>query len=90
MSILIFILVFYVLLSISLMNLFKKAGKNPIDALIPGKNFYVWTQIIGQPKYWALWLLFPIVNIFIFVGMCVDMVRSFGKYDFWHSALSVI
>ena len=49
-----------------------------------------WCKIIGHKPSYALWLLFPIVNIFIFAGIAVDLVRSFGKLDFKDSALAVI
>ena len=90
MSILLFLLLSYVLLSLSLYKVFPKADVAGSKALIPGLNFVEWCKIIGRPGWWALLLLFPIVNIFIFVGMCVDMVRSFGKYDFKDTALAVI
>lgn len=90
MSILIYLLIFYILLCISLKPLFVKAGFSGTDAYIPGKNFVTWCKIIGRSPAYALWLLFPIVNIFIFCGMAVDMVRSFGRNTFKDSALAVI
>lgn len=90
MSILIFILVSYVLLSFSLRPLFVKAGVPSWKALVPGLNFVEWSTIVGQPRWWAILLLIPIVNIFIYAGLAVDMVRSFKCYKFWHSALAVI
>jgi signal peptidase I len=45
---------------------------------------------VGRKGSHAAWLLFPLVNIFIYAGLCVDLVRSFGKFSFWDSALSVI
>jgi len=89
-SILIYLIIFYILLSLSLKPLFEKAGYSGIDAYIPGKNFATWCKIIGRNPLYALWLLFPIVNIFIFCGMAVDMVRSFGRNTFKDSALAVI
>ncbi len=73
-----------------LQKLFVKAGEEGWKALVPGLNFVVWAKIIGQPSWWAALLLIPIVNIFIWSGMCVDMVRSFGKYGFWDSFLAVV
>ncbi len=70
--------------------LFPKADLPAIDGIIPGKNFTQWCTIIGRPKWWALLLLIPIVNIFIFAGMAVNMVRSFRQYRFIHSAAAVI
>jgi len=90
MTILIFLVISYILLSLTLRKVFEKAGVEPNKALIPGVNFMEWCKIIGRPKWWAALLLIPIVNIFIFTGMCVDMVRSFKKYDFKDSALAVL
>ena len=72
------------------MPLFKKAGRDPQKALIPGVNFVEWCHIIGKNPKEALWLLFPIVNIFTFCGMAVDLVRSFNKLSLADTALAVI
>lgn len=90
MSVLIFLIVSYILLSISLYLLFPKAGKPAAYGLVPGLNFIAWAEIIGRPKWWPVLLLLPIVNLFIFCGMAVDMARSFGQYRFSDSALAVI
>ncbi len=90
MSVLIFLIVSYILLSISLYKVFEKAGEAGWKALVPGYQFVVWAKVIGRPGWWAALLLVPIVNLFIFAGMCVDMVRSFGKYRFIDSAIAVI
>ncbi|MEM1123873.1 MAG: signal peptidase I, partial [Bacteroidota bacterium] len=90
MSILLLLIISYILLSFSLRKVFEKAGVEPNKALIPGINFVEWCKLIGRPSWWAFLLLVPIVNIFIFAGMCVDLVRSFKKYDFKDSALAVV
>ena len=82
MTILIFVIVSYVLLSISLFLLFPKAGVDAVKGLIPGVNFMEWCTLIGRPKWWALLLLVPIVNFFILAGMAVDLARSFGWLEF--------
>jgi len=89
-SILLFLIISYILLSISLYMLFPKAGVSAVKGLIPGVNFVEWCKLIGRKPSYALWLLVPIVNLFIFVGMAVDLARSFGKYKFSHTAASVI
>jgi len=89
-SVLIFLIIYYILLSVSLYKVFEKAGEPAMNALIPGLNFMTWCKIIGRPKWWAALLLLPIVNIFILAGMNVDLVRSFGKYSFFDAALAVI
>jgi signal peptidase I len=85
-----FLLVSYALLSLSLFLLFPKAGVDAKKGLIPGANFIEWGKLIGRSPLYILWLLFPIVNIFIFVGMAVDLSRSFGRSSFLDAALSVI
>ncbi|MBK7788243.1 MAG: S26 family signal peptidase [Saprospiraceae bacterium] len=82
MFLLYFLVISYVLLSISLYMLFPKANVQAVKGLIPGVNFYEWCKIIGKKPITALWLLFPIVNIFTFVGMAVDLARSFGRTSF--------
>ncbi len=90
MSVLIFLVLSYVFLSVSLYLLFPKAGVPAVKGLIPGVNFMEWCKLIGRKPAYALWLLFPIVNLFIFCGMAVDLVRSFDKLKFRHSAAAVI
>lgn len=90
MSVLIFLIISYILLSISLFFLFKKTEIEPWKGLVPGLNFVEWARLIGRKPTHALWLLFPIVNIFIYAGMAIDMVRSFGKYRFRDSVLAVV
>ena len=90
MAILLFFLISYILLSLSLYKVFDKAGINPTKALIPGVNFVEWCKLIGRPTWWAALLLIPIVNIFISTGMCVDMVRSFKHYTFFDSFKAVV
>lgn len=90
MTILLFFLVTYTLLSLSLYKVFEKADVSPTKALIPGINFIEWCRIIGRPTWWAALLLVPVVNIFIYTGMCVDLVRSFKRYTFIDSFKAVV
>ena len=73
MTILIFLIISYILLSISLYLLFPKAEVSAIKGLIPGVNFVEWCKLIGRKPVYALWLIFPVVNLFIFCGMAVDI-----------------
>jgi signal peptidase I len=58
--------------------------------LVPVLNFMEWGKAVGRPNWYVIWLFVPIVNLFIFVGLAVDLARSFGKYKFIHTAISVI
>jgi len=88
--IIIFLLISYVLLSISLYLLFPKAGVDAVKGLIPGVNFAEWCKLIGRKPTYALLLLIPLVNIFIFCGMAVDLVRSFKQYKYKDTAAAVV
>ncbi len=90
MSFLIFLGLGYILLSISLYVVFEKAGKPGWHGLVPGLNFVTWCEIVGRKKWHAAWLLFPIVNFFIYAGLCIDLVRSFGKHGFWEWFIAVV
>ena len=90
MSFLTFLLIAYLLLSLSLYKVFGKAGKPEWHGLVPGLNFVTWCEVVGRKPAHAAWLLFPIVNFFIYAALCIDMVRSFGKHKFWHAFVSVI
>ena len=90
MSVLIFLIVLYVLLGLTMMALFQKAGIPGWKALVPGLAAVEWCKMIGRKPWYALWLLFPVVNIFIYAGMVIDMVRSFGRHSFWQATLAVI
>jgi len=84
------LIISYVLLSASLYKIFEKAGEPAWKGLVPGLNFVVWCKLIGRSGWWAAWLLVPIVNVFIYAGMAVDLVRSFGKYRFLDTFIAVV
>ena len=62
-------------------RLYRAAGFNFWQALIPVYNAYVLMQIIRRPKWWVLLLFVPTINLIIFPVICVETLRSFG----WNS-----
>ncbi len=90
MIILLVLLVIYILMSITLMKVFEKAGVEGWKALVPGLNFVEICKLIGQPLWHAALMLIPIVNIFIYAGMKVDLVRAFGQFKFSDSFWAVV
>lgn len=90
MELLLFFIVTYLLLCFTLQKLFTKAGKAAKDAWIPGKNFGVWAEITGRSPHFAWWLLFPVVNLFIYASLAIDLSRCFGKTSFWDAFISVV
>jgi len=44
--------------------LFKKAGKQGWEAIIPFYREYVTAQLVGRPTWWVVLLLVPMVHVF--------------------------
>src|SRR3546814_103771 len=79
-----------ILVHVGLWKLFVKAGRKGWESLIPIYREYVITKITGHPGWWIALLLIPIVNIFIFYGLYLDLVKCFGKRRFWEYAATVL
>ena len=62
-------------------RLYRAAGFNFWQGLIPIYNAYVLMQIIRRPKWWVLLLFVPTINLIIFAVIWVETLRSFG----WNS-----
>jgi signal peptidase I len=90
MAVFMFLLVFYVLLSLSMVKLFEKAGVPGWKALVPGLKELAWCRLVGRKPSYALWFLFPVVNLFIYAGMAIDLARCFGRFSFLDSVQSVL
>ena len=98
MGLLIFLVISYLVLCYSLSLVFAKAIPNlpegmslkTTDAWIPVVNFMKWAELVGRNGTFAFWLLVPLVNVFIFAGLCVDLARSFSQFKFWDSFLAVV
>jgi len=80
----------YIALSFALYKLFPKAGKKATNALIPLYNMMEVADLVGRKKSYALLLLIPYLNVFIFSALMVDLARSFGRFNFGEHVLSVI
>ena len=97
LSVLFIIIVFiYILTVIGLWKMFKKAGKNGWEAIIPVYNTYTLCKITGVNPWWivitfvagiitsfvsALSILETIVTVYFDILLAVGIARSFGKND---------
>ncbi|MGN0003233.1 MAG: signal peptidase I [Sphingobacterium composti] len=70
--------------------LFKKAGKQGWEAFVPFYNVYVMTQLVGRPAWLVALLIVPIINIFVFYSLYLDLIKAFGKQRFWETAAAVL
>ena len=87
---LIVLILWIVITRIGLYKMFEKAGEAGWKALVPIYNKIVWADIVGRPRWRVAMLLIPIVNIFVLVGMVIDLVNSFSKWDFLDHTLAVV
>ncbi len=72
-------------------KLYKKAGKQTWQAIVPIYNAIVLMQIINRPKWWVILLFIPVINLLIFPVIWVETARSFGRNsttDTWLTILS--
>ncbi|QBQ39758.1 signal peptidase I [Sphingobacterium psychroaquaticum] len=86
-------IIFALLIALSIYGLwllFKKAGKQGWEAIVPFYREYVMAQLTARPTWWVFLLLVPIVNIFIFYGLYLDFLKCFGKRRFWETAVAVL
>ena len=63
-------------------KVFTKADQPGWAAIIPIYNAYVLLKIVGRPWWWLLLMLIPLVNIVIWLIVCIDTAHSYGKSTF--------
>ncbi|MFC2114278.1 signal peptidase I [Bacteroidota bacterium] len=77
----VFIIIYYILLSVSLFRLFPLAAVPSWKALIPVYNFFPLFKITGRPWWWIFLLLIPGVNLLVLLIMIIGLLKSFGVYS---------
>ncbi len=66
-------------LLISLMTIYKKAGKPAISAIVPIWNIISLLQIVEKPMWYILLMMIPVVNIVIMIQVYIALAKKFGK-----------
>ncbi len=89
-ELLVFLPVSFTLPTIFLWAQFRKAGRKPWETLIPFYNLYVFLKIIKKPWWWYLLLLFPFINVFMYMLMLVELAKCYGKYGLGEQFLAVV
>ena len=75
---------------VGLWAIFKKAGYQGWEILIPFYNFYIWLKIIRKPLWWYIFLIIPFINVFVILLMLVEICKCFKKYGLGAQALGVL
>ncbi|MFT6814858.1 MAG: signal peptidase I [Sphingobacteriales bacterium] len=60
-------------------RLFKKAGINPWYSLIPIFKGIQILKIVDRPKWWLVLFFIPIINVFVWLGVLMDLTNAFGR-----------
>ena len=71
--------VFAILMIAALWKVFTKAGQPGWASIIPILNTYFLCKIAGRPGWWVILMLIPFVNFIIWIILCIDVAKSFGK-----------
>ncbi|MCC4214572.1 signal peptidase I [Leeuwenhoekiella parthenopeia] len=86
----IFFLLVQVIHFLGTWKLYKKAGRQAWEALIPVYNAVILMKIIGRPWWWTILLFIPIVNLIMFPVIWVETARSFGKNTTTDTLLAIV
>ncbi|MCF6279938.1 MAG: signal peptidase I [Flavobacteriaceae bacterium] len=86
----VFFLIIQVIHSLGTWKLYVKAGRQAWEAAIPVYNAIVLMKIINRPKWWVILLFIPIVNLFMFPIIWIEIIRSFGKKSRIDSSLVIL
>ncbi len=62
-----------------LAKVFAKAGEPAWGAIVPIYNTYLMIKIGGNPWWYLLLLLIPLVNLLVLAKISVDIAAAFGK-----------
>ncbi len=74
---------------IGMYGMFKKAGIPAWKALIPFYNTWCIIEKIKLKKWWFFFQLLPIAGQFVTIWITIKFVEHFGRFGFWHHALTV-
>lgn len=70
---------FIVLMIAAMWKMFSKAGQPGWASIIPIFNTYIMCKIAGRPGWWLILLFIPFVNLIIWIILCIDLAKAFGK-----------
>jgi Family of unknown function (DUF5684) len=70
---------FVILMIAALWKVFTKAGQPGWAAIVPILNTYFLCKIAGRPGWWVILMFIPFLNLIIWIILCIDVAKSFGK-----------
>ena len=70
---------FAILMIVALWKIFTKAGQPGWAAIVPILNTYFTIKVAGRPGWWLLLMFIPFVDFIIWIILCIDLAKNFGK-----------
>lgn len=68
-----------VVMIIAMWKIFKKAGKNGWEAIVPVYNIIVMLEISNIPVWQIVFYFIPFANIYIMFKQYIELAKKFGK-----------
>jgi len=75
-------IIMYLLVNITLIPAYQKAGKPGWYAIVPILNRITMLELIGKPTWHIIYYFIPVINLFYVVHWLSYFYDSFGKRDF--------
>lgn len=69
---------FFIIMVASIILIFRKAGREWWEAIIPFYNLYILTIIVGQPWWMLLGFFIPFVNYIVGAYLYYHLSKRFG------------
>lgn len=69
---------------------FPKAGRKQWEALIPGYNYAVASQISGMPGWWAFLMIIPGAHLVMWAVFNVSYIRKHGFFSLFDTIQGII
>lgn len=85
-----FIIVLCVFYIYCMWKIYRKAGYQGWEAIIPVYNTYILLKIVGKPWWWLLMLLIPGINIIFAIWAYNMLSKSFGKTELFTVGLLLL
>ena len=75
---LLFFLSYNLLIFVGSQRLFKLAGVNSWESLIPVYNIVKHLEIINRPKWWVILVFIPVINLLMIPVIWVEFIKKFN------------
>ncbi|HEY4936213.1 MAG TPA: signal peptidase I [Puia sp.] len=82
-------LTLFILPAFGLYFMFKKAGAPAWKGLVPVLNSFEMLRLSKRPVYLFVLQFIPVMGWFFTLAICVEFVKTFGKFRFYQHALTV-